>query len=112
MATVIFAGLRNAGRSQMASAIFNTFANPALAHAVSAGTWPGAHVHPAVADAMKEPGFDLSTARQQPAVECAPPLHRPEFGPGRAAPQSAQSRGPVLSSSSGSSGLPDERSSN
>ena len=37
-ATVIFACVQNAGRSQMAAAFFNHMANPAYARAVSAGT--------------------------------------------------------------------------
>ncbi len=38
----------NAGRSQMAAAFFNKLADPKLAHAISAGTQPGEHVHPEV----------------------------------------------------------------
>lgn len=63
MTTVLFACVHNAGRSQMAAAFFNAAADPALARAVSAGTQPAAHVHPEVLDAMREAGFDLSSAR-------------------------------------------------
>ncbi len=62
MKTVIFACVHNAGRSQMASAFFEAIANPAVAVAISAGTDPGARVHPEVVEAMREVGIDLSNA--------------------------------------------------
>jgi arsenate reductase len=62
MKTVLFACVHNAGRSQMAAAWFNRLADPAKARAVSAGTNPGIRVHPEVADAMREEGFDLANA--------------------------------------------------
>jgi arsenate reductase len=65
MKTVIFACVHNAGRSQMACAFFNALADPLKARAVSAGTRPGAHVHPEVVAAMLEVGIDLSTAKPQ-----------------------------------------------
>jgi arsenate reductase (thioredoxin) len=61
--TVIFACVHNAGRSQMAAALFNGLADPAKAQALSAGTRPGTAVHPEVRDAMLEIGIDLSSAR-------------------------------------------------
>jgi arsenate reductase (thioredoxin) len=64
-ATVVFACIHNAGRSQMAAAWFNRLANPARASAVSAGTEPGTRVHPEVVDAMKEVGIDLSHGKPQ-----------------------------------------------
>ena len=63
--TVLFACIHNAGRSQMAAAYFNALADPAKARALSAGTQPGATVHPVVLEAMKEVGIDLSNARPQ-----------------------------------------------
>jgi arsenate reductase (thioredoxin) len=63
MTTVIFACVHNAGRSQMAAAFFNTLADPAIAHAESAGTNPGERLHPVVVDAMREAAIDLSSAR-------------------------------------------------
>lgn len=63
--TVIFACIHNAGRSQMAAAFFNHLAEPTRARAVSAGTQPGAHVHPVVQEAMAELGIDLSHAKPQ-----------------------------------------------
>ena len=65
MKTVIFACVHNAGRSQMAAAFFNALADPAQARALSAGTQPGAAVHPEVLAAMREAGLDLSAARPQ-----------------------------------------------
>jgi arsenate reductase len=65
MKRVIFACVHNAGRSQMAAALFNKLADPAKAIAVSAGTRPGDRVHPAVVEAMKELGVDLSRAVPQ-----------------------------------------------
>lgn len=64
-ATVIFACVHNAGRSQMSAAFFNALADPAKAHAVSAGTEPGERVHPEVVAAMHEVGIDLSGGRPQ-----------------------------------------------
>jgi len=63
---VLFACVHNAGRSQMAAALFNAIADPTKARALSAGTKPGTAVHPEVADAMREVGMDLSAARPQP----------------------------------------------
>jgi arsenate reductase len=65
MNKVIFACVHNAGRSQMAAAWFRELADSAKAVAVSAGTQPGARVHPEVLEAMKEVGIDLSDARPQ-----------------------------------------------
>ena len=60
--TVLFACIHNAGRSQMAAALFNASADPSKARALSAGTRPGPAVHPEVAAVMKEAGIDLSSA--------------------------------------------------
>jgi len=62
MTTVLFACVRNAGRSQMAAALFNQLADSRKARAVSAGTTPDPHVHPEVVHAMREVGIDLSGA--------------------------------------------------
>lgn len=59
-ATVIFACVHNAGRSQMSAAFFNALADPTKARAVSAGTQPGERVHPEVVVAMQEVGIDVS----------------------------------------------------
>ena len=62
--TYIFACVHNAGRSQMAAAFFNLYADPAC-RASSAGTAPAEHVHPEVVAVMREIGIDLSKARPQ-----------------------------------------------
>ena len=62
MKTVIFACVHNAGRSQMAAAFFNQRYSPTVARAISAGTQPGARVHPEVVEVMREVGLDLSAA--------------------------------------------------
>jgi arsenate reductase (thioredoxin) len=62
---ILFACVHNAGRSQMAAALFNARADPAKAQALSAGTKPGPTVHPEVAEAMREIGIDLSSAIPQ-----------------------------------------------
>jgi protein-tyrosine-phosphatase len=69
MFKVIFACVHNAGRSQMAAAFFNQLADPAKAQAISAGTEPGASVHPEVQAMMLELGIDLSNAKPQKLTE-------------------------------------------
>ena len=65
MLKVIFACVHNAGRSQMAAAFFNQFADRTKVEALSAGTEPGSRVHPEVQAAMREIGIDLSAATPQ-----------------------------------------------
>ncbi len=65
MNTVLFACIHNAGRSQMAAALFNHYADASQARAISAGTQPGQHVHPEVQQAMGELGVDLSDVKPQ-----------------------------------------------
>lgn len=65
MDTVLFACVHNAGRSQMAAALFNLLADPAKARAISAGTEPGPAVHPVVVVVMGELGVDLTSVRPQ-----------------------------------------------
>jgi arsenate reductase (thioredoxin) len=74
MRTVVFACRHNAGRSQIAAAFFNRDADPEHASAVSAGTTPGARVHPEVITVMSEIGVDLSHA--------SPKLLTPELAAG------------------------------
>ena len=62
MITVLFACVHNAGRSQMAAALFNMLADTSKARAISAGTDPGSRVHPEVVQAMNEVGVDLAPA--------------------------------------------------
>jgi arsenate reductase len=61
-AAVVFACVHNAGRSQMAAALFNQLVPPEVGRAVSAGTRPAERVHPVVVEAMREVGIDLSGA--------------------------------------------------
>ena len=65
MKTIIFACVHNAGRSQIAAALFNKLVDPAKARALSAGTTPGERVYPEVVAVMQEEGIDLSAARPQ-----------------------------------------------
>jgi arsenate reductase len=60
--TVLFACVHNAGRSQIAAAIFNALADRRLVTGVSAGTEPADRIHPVVLDAMREVGLDLGNA--------------------------------------------------
>jgi arsenate reductase len=69
MKIVLFACVHNAGRSQMAAAIFNQLADPTRARAVSAGTDPGTRVHPEVATAMQELGLNLTNVSPQRLTE-------------------------------------------
>lgn len=62
--TYIFACIHNAGRSQIASALFNLYAGNGC-RAISAGTMPADRVHPEVLEAMREIGIDLSGAKPQ-----------------------------------------------
>ena len=88
MTTVIFACVHNAGRSQMAAAWFNALADRSKAHAISAGTEPGAHVHPEVLEAMREVGIDLASAKPQllTAAMIADARHLVTMGCGEACP--------------------------
>ncbi len=63
MKTVLFACVHNAGRSQMAAALFNAIADPAKARAISAGTEPGPRVHPVVVEVMRESQIDLGNVQ-------------------------------------------------
>jgi arsenate reductase len=65
MTTVLFACVHNAGRSQMAAALFNRLADASRARAISAGTEPGDRVHPEVVEALKEIGIDVAGATPQ-----------------------------------------------
>ena len=65
MITVLFACVHNAGRSQIAAALFNKYADPSKARAISAGTQPATRVHPEVVDVMRARGIDVSGATPQ-----------------------------------------------
>lgn len=63
--TYLFACIHNAGRSQMAAALFNRYADRSRCLAVSAGTEPASHVHPEVVEVMREIGIDLTSRKPQ-----------------------------------------------
>jgi len=65
MERVIFACVRNAGRSQMAAAFLAEMADPTQVEAVSAGTHPGDRVDPVVVEVMRDVGIDLRGKRPQ-----------------------------------------------
>jgi arsenate reductase (thioredoxin) len=56
---VLFVCIQNAGRSQMAQALFERAAH-GRHEARSAGSRPAAHVHPEVADVMRELDIDVA----------------------------------------------------
>jgi arsenate reductase len=60
--TVLFVGVRDAGRSQMAAAYLSQLAEGGI-EARSAGTRPGGRLDAAVVEAMAEEGIDLSAVR-------------------------------------------------
>ncbi len=59
MKTVLFVCAENAGRSQIAEALFNKYAERRF-KAVSAGTMPGKQINPLVVEVLKEIGIDIS----------------------------------------------------
>jgi arsenate reductase len=65
MKTYLFACVHNAGRSQMAAALFNLYADRKQCMAISAGTQPADQVHSEVVTVMREVGIDLTSARPQ-----------------------------------------------
>lgn len=65
MITVLFACVHNAGRSQIAAALFNHYADRSKARAISAGTHPANRVHPEVVATMKGRGLDLTSQMPQ-----------------------------------------------
>src|SRR5262249_17882266 len=56
LTNALFVCIGNAGRSQMAQAIYERAGEKAR----SAGTWPSPEVHPNVVEAMKDVGIDLT----------------------------------------------------
>jgi len=62
-AHVLFACVHNAGRSQIAAALFNASANASRAVATSAGTQPADHPHPEVVKVLGKMGIDISDAK-------------------------------------------------
>src|SRR5581483_12053744 len=65
---VLFVCVHNAGRSQMAAALVNLRSGGRV-RVRSAGSAPGAHINPAVVDAMGEVGIDLSEELPKPMTD-------------------------------------------
>jgi len=63
--TVLFVCVQNAGRSQIAEALFRRYA-PNNYEALSAGTEPAGNLNPLAIEAMKEVGIDIS--KQRPKI--------------------------------------------
>jgi arsenate reductase (thioredoxin) len=61
----LFVCRQNAGRSQMAAALYETASNGRYA-ARSAGRTPADQIHPVVVEAMRELGIDISRRSPQP----------------------------------------------
>lgn len=62
MKTILFACTQNAGRSQIAAAIFNKLTDPKKAKAISAGTNPAKRVHKNVILALQQSGINITHA--------------------------------------------------
>ncbi len=62
MKTILFACTQNAGRSQIAAALFNKLADPGKAKAISAGTHPAKNVHKNVILALQKTGINITHA--------------------------------------------------
>jgi arsenate reductase (thioredoxin) len=63
--TVVFACVRNGGRSVAARLLTEHYAGAHVV-ALSAGTQPGEHIHPEVAEVLEQLGLD--TSREQPKL--------------------------------------------
>ena len=62
---VVFACVRNGGRSVISRVLTEHYAQGAVT-ALSAGTQPGEHIHPEVADVLQKLGLD--TSRERPKL--------------------------------------------
>ena len=76
MKTVLFVCVHNSGRSQMAEAFFNQLTK-GQAKALSVGTNPADVIDPAVVQAMREVGIDISASKPKALTsEMAEPVGR------------------------------------
>ena len=66
--TILFVCVENAGRSQIAEAIFNKYA-PKGYRAISAGTRPVSQINPVAVLAMKEIGIDIGMNKSKIITE-------------------------------------------
>jgi arsenate reductase (thioredoxin) len=69
-AEVLFVCVRNAGRSQMAAALMDARAGGRV-HVRSAGSDPGERINPAVVEALREVGIDVSREFPKPLSDDA-----------------------------------------
>jgi len=85
--------IHNAGRSQMAAALFNLYADRNGCLAISAGTELADQVHPEVVVVMREIGVDLSSAKPQllTQVLCGDRFGSRDDGCGRGLPVRSES---------------------
>jgi arsenate reductase (thioredoxin) len=67
---VLFVCVQNAGRSQMAAALLDHYAEGRV-HVRSAGSAPADQIHPAVVAAMSELGIDVSKEFPKPITDAA-----------------------------------------
>jgi arsenate reductase (thioredoxin) len=65
---ILFVCVHNAGRSQMAAALMHSLGTGRV-HVRSAGTEPGDRINPAVIEAMREVGLDLSQEFPKPLTD-------------------------------------------
>jgi arsenate reductase (thioredoxin) len=65
---VLFVCVQNAGRSQMAAALLDHYANGRV-HVRSAGSEPADRINPAVVEAMEEMGLDISKEFPKPMTD-------------------------------------------
>jgi len=65
---VLFVCVHNAGRSQMAAALLDHYAQGRV-HVRSAGSIPAAEINPAVVEAMAEVGIDISKEFPKPLTD-------------------------------------------
>jgi arsenate reductase len=65
---VLFVCVHNAGRSQMAAALLDHYANGRV-HVRSAGSEPADRINPAVVEAMEEMGLDISKEFPKPMTD-------------------------------------------
>ena len=56
---IMFACVRNAGRSQIAASLFNSIKKDSIVKGLSAGSNPGSEVHKVVVEVMREVGINL-----------------------------------------------------
>lgn len=69
MKIILFACTQNAGRSQIAAAIFNKLVDPTKAKALSAGTKPAKEIHKNVILVLQQSGIDIKHEVPKPLTK-------------------------------------------